>query len=442
MPPLDLDLLRADDSQALHDWIEATGTREIADELTRLSPAETAVVFRLLPRDRALEVFEVLDPHDQQQVLDGLRDDRVISLVEAMEADDRARLLDELPAGVAARLISQLSPEERDATALLLGYPEDSAGRMMNPEYVSLRASMTAAEAMARIRRESVDAETIYALPVLDDARRLIGITGLRKVIISPDDTRIGDVMTTDVHSVTTDTDREVAARLVREEGLIALPVVDSEQRLVGVVTVDDAMRVLEDEETEDFAIQGASVPLGRPYLSSSAMGLARVRAVWLLVLILTAFLTVNVLQIFESTLAEVVTLAVFIPLLIGTGGNAGAQASTAVIRALAVGEVRLADLPRVLWRETRTGLFLGLLLALAAFVPVSLIYEPDLALVVSITLIAICTWATAAGSTLPLLARRVGVDPAVVSAPLITTLVDATGLIIYFTVARIVLGI
>jgi len=171
-------------------------------------------------------------------------------------------------------------------------------------------------------------------------------------------------------------------------------------------------------------------------------MGLARVRAAWLLILIVTAFLTVNVLQVFESTLAEVVTLAVFIPLLIGTGGNAGAQASTAVIRALAVGEVRLADLPRVLWREARTGLFLGLLLALAAFVPVSLIYEPDLALVVALTLVVICTWATAAGSTLPLLARRAGVDPAVVSAPLITTLVDATGLIIYFTIARVILGI
>jgi magnesium transporter len=444
VPPIELsDLLETNNTEALHDWLTSASTLEIVDELSRLPPAETALAFRLLPRDRALDVFEELEPGDQQQVLDGLRDDRVLQLIEAMDPDDRARLLDELPAGVAARLLGQLDPEERAATALLLGYPENSAGRMMSPDYVSLRASMTVGEAFERIRREALDAETIYVLPVLDDERHLIGITGLRGVVLADPTDRVGDLMTTDeIHYVTTDTDREVAARLVQEAGLIALPVVDSEGRLVGVITVDDAMHVIEQEETEDIAFSGASAPLGKPYLAVSALGLAKARALWLLVLIVAATLTVNVLQYFETTLDQAVTLAVFIPLLIGTGGNSGAQASTAVIRAIAVGEVRLGDLPRVVWRETRTGLMLGGMLAVAVLVPVSLFYDAKLALVVALTLVAICTWATAAGSALPLLARRVGVDPAVVSAPLITTLVDATGLIIYFLIAQTILGL
>jgi magnesium transporter len=442
MPPLELEeLVRAEDTSGMRAWLADAGTLEIVDELARLNPVDTALVFRLLARDRALAVFESLEPVDQQQVLDGLRDDRVLALVEAIDADDRARLLDELPAKVASRLLAQLSPEERASTALLLGYPEESAGRMMSPDYVSLRASMSVAQAMDKIRREALDAETIYALPVVDDERRLIGITGLRKVVVASPETRVGELMTSDeVYRVHTDTDREIAARLVQEAGLIALPVVDSEERLVGVITVDDAMHVIEAEETEDFAFAGASAPLGKPYLAVSVLGLARARAMWLLVLIVAAALTVNVLQVFEDTLDAAVTLALFIPLLIGTGGNSGAQASTAVIRALAVGEVRLADLPRVVWRETRTGLMLGALVAAAVFGPVAVLFGARMALVVSLTLVAICTWATAAGSALPLLARRAGVDPAVVSAPLITTLVDATGLIIYFLIARAVL--
>jgi magnesium transporter len=436
-------LLERGDTEAVRSWLDGAAVLGIVDELTRLDPADTAATFRFLQRDRALAVFEALEPHDQQQVLDGLRDDRVLALVEGLDPDDRARLLDELPAKVARRLLEQLSPEERASTALLLGYPEDSAGRMMSPEYVSLRASMTVAEAMERIRREAIDAETIYTLPVVDDERRLVGVTGLRQVVVAPPTVRIGDLMTTaEIHSVDTTTDREVAARLIQEAGLIALPVVDSEHRLVGVITVDDAMDVLQEEETEDFALHGASAPLGKPYLSVSSLGLARARAVWLLVLILAAALTVNVLQFFEATLEEVVTLALFIPLLIDTGGNSGAQASTAVIRAIAVGEVRMEDLPRIVWRETKTGALLGLMLAGVGFVPVALLFEVRLAVVVSTTLVLVCTWASAAGSALPLVARRMGVDPAVFSAPVITTLVDATGLVIYFLIARAVLDI
>ncbi len=427
---------------ALTEWLKATSVLDIVDELTRLDPADTAFVFRLLPRDRAIEVFEELEPVDQQQVIDGLRDDRVVHLIEELDPDDRARLLDEMPAKVANRLLNQLSPGERRLTTILLGYAEESAGRLMTPEFVSLRATMTVADAMAKIRREGLDAETVYALPVLDDERHLIGITGLRSLVLAAPDQLVRDLMTTDIHMVHTEVDREEAARLVREAGLIALPVVDSEERLVGVITVDDAMDVLEEEETEDFALHGGHSPLNQPYLSVTALRLARVRALWLLVLIAGAGLTVNVLQFFEGTIDQAVTLALFVPLLIGTGGNSGAQAATAVIRAMAVGEVRFGDLPRIVWREARVGVMLGAMLAAAVFVPVSLIWEPDLALVVSVTLVTICTWATIAGAALPLLAKRVGVDPAVVSAPFITTLVDATGLILYFVFATIILGL
>jgi magnesium transporter len=236
--------------------------------------------------------------------------------------------------------------------------------------------------------------------------------------------------------------DQEVAARLIQDADLIALPVVDSEERLVGMVTVDDAMEVLEAEETEDAALQAATTPLGRPYLSASVLGIARTRALWLVVLIVAAGLTVNVLQYFEDTLAAVVSLAVFIPLLIGTGGNSGAQAATAVIRAMAVGEVGFRDLPRVVWREARVGVLLGAMLSVAVFAPVAFFFDAELATVVSVTLLVVCSWATFVGSILPLVARRVGVDPAVVSAPLVSTLVDATGLVIYLLVARMVLGI
>lgn len=436
------ELVRDGDTAPLVAWLRDSTVLEIVDELTRLDPADTAVAFRLLPRDRALDVFEALDPVDQQQVLDGLRDDRVRSLIEALDPDDRARLFDEMPAKVVNRLLGQLSPDERALTTVLLGYPEQSAGRLMSPEFVSLRASMTAAEAIDKIRHEGLDAETVYALPVLDDHRHLIGITGLRALVLAPPSARVGELMTTDIHQVTTDTDQEVAARLVREAGLIALPVVDSEERLVGVITVDDALRVLEDEDTEDFALAGGASPLRTSYLSASALGLAKVRALWLLLLIVAAAFTVNVLQVFESTLDQVVTLALFIPLITGTGGNSGAQASTAVIRAMAVGEVRLGDLPRIVWREARVGLLLGVMLSAAAAVPISFIYDAEMGIVILLTLTIVCTWATTVGSALPLLARRAGVDPAVVSAPLITTLVDASALIIYFVVAKLVLDI
>ena len=441
VPTVELaDLVEGGDLDLIDRWLKHVDDVQIAEELSRLPREQRAVPFRLLARDRALDVFEQLDPSLQQELLEGLRDANVRQLFEDLDPDDRARLTEEMPAKVARRLLAGLSPNERRLTATLLGYPEDSAGRLMSPEVASLRAGMTATDALDRLRRIGRSAETIYALPVTDDRRRLVGALGLRDLVLAPPETLVGDLMDTDVYSARVDADQEEVARLMREADLLAMPIVDGEDRLVGIVTVDDALEVLEEEETEDVARAGGAEPLGRPYLATSILQIARSRVVWLLVLIVAATLTVNVLSAFEATLNQVVTLALFIPLVIGTGGNTGAQAATTVTRALAVGEVRFDDLWTVVLREARVGLLLGAMLGVLALAPAWFFVGEEIAFVVSLTLLAVCTLAAFVGSLLPLVARRVGVDPAVMSAPFITTLVDATGLVVYFLIARAVL--
>ncbi len=439
------------DLAALNDWLVAADPVEISDELARLPVAERAVAFRLLAKDRALEVFELLDPFHQQELLEGLREDSVRQLFAEMDPDDRARLVDEMPAGVAKRLLGGLSMRERALTATLLGYPENSAGRVMSPEVVNLRTDQTVADALARLRRIGGSAETIYALPVTDEARRLVGALGLRDLVLADPDAKVGELMDTDVYSARVDEDQEKVARLIQDADLLGLPIVDTEDRLVGIVTVDDAMQILEEEETEDVARAGGAEPLAHPYLSVSVLGIARTRIVWLLVLIVAATLTVNVLNLFEGTLAAAVTLAAFIPLVIGTGGNAGSQSATTVTRALAVGELRPTDVALVVLREARVGILLGAMLGALAFLPtvafVTILNNapedaPRVGAVVGLTLLTVCTIATLVGSLLPLLARRLGFDPAVMSAPFISTLVDATGLVAYFLIAKAILGI
>jgi magnesium transporter len=443
MPTLE-ELVESGDIERLNEQLNDMNTVEIADELARLDRDQRAVPFRLLAKDRALEVFEALDPADEQALLDSLRDERVVQLFEDMDPDDRARLVDEMPATIASRLLAGLSPWERALTNTLLGYPEDTAGRIMSPEFVSLKDGMSAEQALEKVRRAGSSAETVYALPVTDDQRRLIGVVGLRDVVLAEPDQRIGDLMETEaeVYSARVDDDRETVARLIGEADVLALPIVDTENRLVGIVTVDDAIAVLEEEETEDIARTSGYEPVRRPYFSVSVFRLARTRIVWLLLLIVAASLTVSVLDFFQVALETVVTLSLFIPLLIGTGGNTGSQSATTVVRALAVGEVRFEDLPRVVLREAKVGLMLGLGLGLVAFVPVSLLFGTPMGTIVSLSIVTICTFASTVGSLLPILAGRLGFDPAVLSAPFITTIVDATGLVIYFTIAKVILGV
>ena len=436
------ELVRERNLDAIADWLTEHGALDIADELIRLDPSERAVVFRLLSKDRALAVFEALDPLHQQQLLEALADDSVHDLFLGIDADDRARLLDEMPAKVAKRLLAQLPEQARANTNILLGYEEDSAGRMMSPRYVNLRATQTVADALTRVRRAGLRSREVNVLPVTDDKRELIGVVDLPALVTAEAGTRVRDLLQPETYVVRVDEDQEVAARLMQEADLVALPVVDTEDRLVGVITVDDAMEILEEEETEDIHRAGGVEPLDVPYMDAGVFHHARKRALWLLVLIIAAASTITVMEAFEETLEAVYILAFFIPLLVDTGGNSGSQAATVVIRAMAVGEVRFSDLPRILHRELRIGVMLGLMLGAFGFPIVSVLYGTDFGLVVSVTLLAICAWASFAGGMLPVLAKRVGVDPAVVSAPLITTLVDATGLIIYFMIARAVLGV
>jgi magnesium transporter len=326
-------------------------------------------------------------------------------------------------------------------TTELLGYPPESVGRRMSPQVVAVSSGLTVREALAHVRRVEPDAETIYTLPVVGAGRRVEGVVSLRRLFVTDDDVPVTAVMSEPV-VVRADADQEVAGRLVRDHGLVALPVVDGEQRLLGVFTVDDAMRVLEHEESEDIARTGGTEPLDRPYLATRVLDLVRSRIIWLLVLIAAATLTVSVLDYFEDTLAQVVALALFVPLLIGTAGNTGAQAATTVVRAMAVGDVRFSELPRVLARESLTGLLLGASLALIGAVPATLVASGRIALVLGLALVVVCTLATTAGAFTPMVARKLGLDPAVVSAPFITTFVDATGLVVYFLIARAVLDL
>lgn len=437
-PPEDLEQR---DLEERRRQVVSLGPAEAADELERLHPRQRAAVFRLLPRDSALAVFEQMDPDAQQQLLKGLHDQQVIALVEGLTPDDRARLLDEMPAAVAKRLLQNLTPQEREATSKLLGYPPDSAGRVMTPEYVRLSAEMTVEDALAKVRRLGPDSETIYKLYVTDDSRRLQGVVSLKDLILAPPGKRVAELAVQDTPWATTGTDQEEVARIIQQADLLAVPVVDREMRLVGIVTVDDVIDIIQREASEDI-LKGGAVGGGVIDYGRAGVGTLWVRRIgWLLALQATNLLTLSILASFEVALEAVVALAFFIPMLIGTGGNTGTQASTLVIRALAVGSIRMSDWLRVIWKEVRVGLLLGATLGLIVG---ALGYAQgeglELGLVVGLTIIAIVLWANLLGATLPFVIRRLGMDPAVASGPMITTLVDVTGLLIYFSIAAVIL--
>lgn len=431
--------LSARDLPALTEQLGMLPVEEVVLAFERVSSKERAVLYRLLAKDRALEVFELLDPTLQGDLLHGLQGPEVTRLFSELDPDDRAWLLDEAPAALATRLLRGLSESERAQTAALLGYPQGSVSRRMTPEFVSTRASYTVQQTLDRVHAGLDKAETIYTIPVLDDARRLVGIVSLRDLLGGKPDDLVSTLMSEPVSAPAVE-EAEIAARRITDLTLLAMPVVDSESRLLGMLTIDDAVRILEHEESEDSARQGGTEPLRRPYLSTPVFSLVKSRVVWLLVLAVGATLTVQVLEVFEATIEQVTVLALFVPLLIGTGGNTGNQAATTVTRALALGDVRPKDIMRVLTRELRTGALLGLMLGSLGFTIASLVYSLAIGAVIGLTLLAVCTVAAAVGGGMPLLARAVKVDPAVFSNPFISTFVDATGLIIYFMIARAIL--
>lgn len=426
---------------AVSDAVAPATAEQLISLLERLPPQERAIVYRLLPKDRAIDVFEKLAPGMQSDVIGSLRDAEVASIFADLDPDDRVWLLDELPAGLAPRLLHGLSQKDRQLTAEMLGYPKGSVGRRMSPEYVSTRTDYTVAETLARVRSRLDDAETVYTLPVLDGSRHVKGVVSLRDLLRADPEQEISEIMQ-QAEVATAYQTAESAARKCTDLGLLALPIADKESRLVGVLTIDDAVRILEHEETEDSARQGGVEPLRRPYFATPLRSLVSSRIVWLLVLAVGATLTVQVLSIFEATLEQITVLALFVPLLIGTGGNTGNQAATTVTRALALGDVRSRDLWRVLIREFSVGVALGSLLGILGGSITALIYEPRIGLVIGLTLLAVCSMAATIGGIMPMIARALRVDPAVFSNPFITTFVDATGLVVYFLIARVILQI
>jgi magnesium transporter len=417
---------------------------DIAEAIEGLPEAMQAIAFRLLSKAEAIEVYEYLDSGVQQSLIEEFKRQEVLDIVDKMSPDDRARLFDELPAKVVRRLVEQLTPGERQSTALLLGYEADTAGRIMTPEYISLTETLTVGETLERIRSLARVTETIYYLYVTDGARSLTGILSLRDLVTAQPEQTLGELTTRDVVYVYTDTDQEEVARLIQRYDFLAVPVVDREQRLVGIVTVDDVIDIMEKETTKDiYALGGGVQSGGDNYFQTNLLTVARKRVVWLFVLLLTNTVTGTIIRSQEAILQQVVTLAAFIPLLTGTGGNVGAQSSTVVIRGLNTDEIRDLGVFQVVLREVMAGALLGAILGgVATGWAYWLQGNLAVAFSVGVSLVAIAVLASIAGSALPFLFRSFGLDPALMSAPFITTAVDVLGVLIYFNIAKFVLGL
>ena len=422
---------------------ELIGPAEWADLVPQLEPTEVAVLIQWLPDDEIAAILEELPPSEAARILRTLSANEAAPLLGEMDPDDAADVVEQLPDETATAILVRMSPAEAAEIRELSAYEPDSAGGIMTPAFVAVSKEATAAQATAAIRRLVDEAETVNYVYVVDDERHLLGVLSLYRLLLSPVSTPVEQLMAPSTVRVRASADQETAARLLTDRNLLAIPVVDDDDHLVGIITEDDVADVLEAEATEDIERLGGSEPLNVPYRASSVALLVRKRVVWLLLLFLAEAYTGTVLRNFEDELSAVVDLAFFIPLLIGTGGNLGSQTVTLVVRAMALGEVALKDIAWVVWKELRVGLVMGLAMAAVAFGRALILnVRPGVPEVVALTILAICLWAAVIAGALPLILRRVGVDPAVVSSPLIATLVDGTGLVIYFTIAKFVLAL
>jgi magnesium transporter len=412
----------------------------IVKEIDHASPERSYLIFNLLPTNKADKVFNLIEPVSQANILKEIDTKKALVILEEMEPDDRARLFEELPEDKSSQLLKRLSAKERRATSLLLQYPAETAGRIMSPFFVSLRANMSVEQALTKVRAEGREAETIYMLPVVDDSYSLQGVVELEELVMATPNQLIENLMHKGAKCFSVNDDQEKVARYIQSTDALAVPIVEEPGRVVGIVTIDDAMDIMEDEETEDMFRAGASGTLGKPYLSVPVFRLLQIRVIWLAFLAIAGTLTVKVLNIFESTLNEVIVLSLFIPLLIGIGGNTGAQSATTIVRALAVEDVRVSDFFVIASREMLVGILLGLTLGTFAYIVVYFAFQQNIVLIVSLSLVAICTLAALTGSLMPILARVLNLDPAVVSAPFVSTIIDATGLLVYFLIAQMIL--
>jgi len=427
--------------------------KHAAEIIIGLRPADQAEIFSDLSDDERRLLLAHLPPEDLADILEELDDklalklareipdEKLISIVDEMEPDEAADLLGDMRPERAQKLLEELEDPEEIRPLLL--HPDETAGGLMTSEFLALRRRMTAAEAIEAIRQWQPEAETIYYLFVVDRYGRLVGVVNLRQLIVAPPDALIQDIMDEDVIYVTADVDQEEVARLMARYDLLALPVVDENKILLGVITFDDLVDVLEEEAAEDLQRYGGAEPLERPYLDTPPIVITKKRIGWLLILFLTATLTGSVMKLFEDEIQAMVALTLFVPLLIGTGGNAGSQTTATIIRELATGNVEPRDAFKVWWHEARVAMLLGLGMAIPAFIrAITWVDNPMLATTVAVSIVVLVLWATGVGSLLPLVAAKFGIDPALVSGPLMSTMVDATGLLIYFSIAKVLLGL
>jgi len=437
------------DFASLREEIRNWPPGDLAELMEPLSAEKEVVVFRLLPRDQAAKVFSYLSIERQQQLFKALAHEDVVNILNAMSDDDRTEFLEELPAEVTQRLLNLLSPKERQLAAQFLGYAENSVGRLMTPHFVRVKSRWTIAHALDHIRRYGLDSETMSMVYVIDEKGRLIDDLRIRHILLASPETLISDLMDSRFVALKATDDREVAVEEMKDADLPALPVTDSQGMLIGIITVDDILDVAEEEATEDIHKFGGSEALDEPYMEIPIPKMVRKRATWLIVLFLSEMLTATAMGKFEEEIAKAVVLSIFVPLVISSGGNSGSQASTLIIRAMALGEVTLKDWWRVMRREILSGLSLGAILGTIGFIRISVwgtffhSYGEHwflLAITVGLSLIGIVLWGSLSGSMLPFLLRRVGLDPATSSAPFVATLVDVSGLVIYFTVAAFIL--
>ena len=431
--------------QSLRDVMETLNAPDLAAVFEDLPQEKMPVLFRLMPKDLAAEVFAELTPETQEALIQGLSDRELKLVIDELFVDDATDLVEEMPAGVVKRILAQASPDTRQMINELLKYPEDSAGGVMTTEFMELRPDMTVRQAMETIRTNGFDKETINNCYVTKSDRTLAGVVSLRTLVLAKDpDQQIAGLMDDNVVSVSTDTDREDVSKLFEKYGFLAIPVVDKEKRLVGIVTVDDALTIMQDEINEDIAKMNAMAPTDRPYFRASLWDLYKSRTPWLLFLMLSATFSSLVIRSYENALAAVTVLTAYIPMLTDTGGNAGSQTTSTVIRGMATGDIRPHDFFRVIWREMRVSLLCGLTLAVCNFGKLMWLdgVGAGVALAVSLTLVCTVLLSQMIGSVLPIVARKVGIDPAVMASPLITTIVDTTTLLLYFNFARLVLGL
>lgn len=447
---LDLEaLIEARDFASLREETRNWPPGDLADLMEPLSAEKQAVVFRLLPRDQAAQIFSYLPIERQQELLKALAREDVVNILNAMSDDDRTNLLEELPANVTQQLLNSLSPEERKLASQFLGYGENTVGRLMTPHFVRLKPHWIISHALDHIRRYGMDSETMSMVYVIDENGKLIDDLRIRQLLLASPESHISDLMDSRFVSLKATDDREAAVQVFREADRNALPVTDSQGVLIGIVTADDILDVAEEEATEDIQKIGGTEALDEPYMEIAIPSMVRKRATWLIVLFLSEMLTATAMGRFENEIAKAVVLSIFVPLVISSGGNSGSQASTLIIRAMALGEVTLKDWWRVFRRELLSGLSLGAILGSIGFLRITLwalVFHSYgehwflLAMTVGFALIGIVLWGSLSGSMLPFLLRKVGLDPATSSAPFVATLVDVSGLIIYFTVAAIIL--